>query len=192
MTLRSAGQLDLLAHELRNQVNVLSLGAGLVDDPELGADLRSSVAVVRRVVERLVVLARIDLDLRPEDARLTLAQLIDLATARARREGLDVSAIVVDGDAAATVLDGVPGVWAERLVTDLLHAHAGTATTRVELPGDGVLHLSQQEPSCGADDVELRSLVATCTEMAAALGARVEFASVGGARSARLVLSAGS
>ncbi|MEO6866838.1 MAG: hypothetical protein ABI200_02335 [Gaiellales bacterium] len=130
----TARELDAQAHALRNQLNTVTMAAGLVSDEELGRELRLVAGDLVRSIDRLVVGARIELGRAPAIVELPIDELFGLAERRARRErGGEPTGVVVAG-AAVTTSVRVPGIWAERLLTDLLHALAAAgASLQLEL-----------------------------------------------------------
>ncbi|MCB0880207.1 MAG: hypothetical protein KDC46_14635 [Thermoleophilia bacterium] len=110
--------LDVAAHDLRNQIATLHMAAMTVDDSEVAAAMRDAVARLRVDLERMVVAARIELDKRPDTVEIAGAELLRLGTARAGREGAQVT------DGAVSVVPVAvagPGTWLERLVADVIH-----------------------------------------------------------------------
>lgn len=105
-------------HAMRNQLATMRGAADLLDDPAARTDAIAAVHVMVRQQERLVVSARIELDDTPDRASHDLAELLDLALRRARREGAPPAEAA---SASGTTVVG-PGVWLERLLVDLLHA----------------------------------------------------------------------
>ena len=178
MTSTAVQQLDELAHELRNRIGVLVLGVGLVGDEQLAGDMRDATWALRRMLDRLVMLARLELQRSPEPLRCSLAQLLELGAARARREGGGTSAIELPVEARAVEVS-LPGTWAERLLADLHHALEGPAALLelgvVEVDDEGVaLVLVQGAPSLAAGHVELATLAGSCRAVARAIGGGIE------------------
>ncbi len=144
-TTHAAAQLDAGAHAMRNDVSTLRLAAGLVDDPDVAESIGAAVADLQVRLERAVVAARIDLERAPAAATLAADELLRLATARARREGLDASAAPTVRIVPEQVT--APGPWIERLACDLLHdadpdwidVLADACGARVERDGDAVV-----------------------------------------------------
>lgn len=124
----TARALSAQAHGLRNQLNVLAMAAGMLDDPELATELRGAAGALARSVERLVASARVELGEQPADTDVSVRDLVALAERRLHREGRPHVRVAVTGSCADTVLR-VPGTWAERLVADLLHLMEGSSIT---------------------------------------------------------------
>lgn len=103
---------------MRNDLATLRTAAKLVDDAEIAEAIESATLDLQRRIERMVVAARIELNRRPDQVTIAAAELLRLGTARARREGTAAPTVDLQLDEDPVL---VPGVWAERLVTDVLH-----------------------------------------------------------------------
>lgn len=106
------------AHTLRNDIATIRTACQLIEDDEVTSAIRGALSDLHVRLEHAVVAARIELDERPKEISIGAEDLTRFGTERARREGMQSPAarIVVEGDNLR-----VPGVWAERLVADLLH-----------------------------------------------------------------------
>jgi hypothetical protein len=159
--------LSASAHGLRNHVATIRSVVQLVDDAEVAEALTDAANAVQVAIERAVVLARVELGERPDDVELTVAQLLDLAARRARREG--ASEVHGGSGPAEHATVSVPGPWAERLVADLLH-HDGAGLTGLSFVGERTVSI--QVPLL--DPVE-SPLDAALVRLASACGGRLEF-----------------
>lgn len=171
------------AHDLRNRIGVVSAGTSLLDDHEFARDMREASATLARVVERLVTVARIERGEPQDDATMTIAELVQHAVRRARREGSTVESCQLTGMADAQVT--LCGVWAERLLADIVHTLASPGDQRCALElevcedneGFLVINGSGGTPD---DSTEAQSRSAISTRVASALGGALTLESTDG------------
>ena len=114
----AASQLDAGAHAMRNDIATLRAASRIVDDSEIADAIESAAVDLQRRIEQMVTAARIELGRRPDLVTIDAAELLRLGTARARREGRPEPTVVLHVNAGPV---DVPGIWAERLVADVLH-----------------------------------------------------------------------
>jgi hypothetical protein len=145
-TVTAAAQLDAGAHAMRNDIATLRTAAKLVDDSEIADAIQDATLDLQRRLERMIVAARIELGRGPAPVSIDAVELLRLGAARARREGLvdPVVQLQLDEDSVLA-----PGVWAERLVADILHGadpawimHLATACGATLRESDGSTCLS--------------------------------------------------
>ena len=118
----TAALLSAHAHDLRNQLATLRSVGQLLDDEEIRTALVEATSSLQTFVERGVVSARVERGELPQLEPIGLIRLVQLAAARARREGL--AGVVSVPDERGDDLIAVRGPWAERLLADLLHLAA--------------------------------------------------------------------
>lgn len=187
MTLPSgtASALDALAHDVRNELNVVGGGLQLLDldDAEIVREVVASAGSLARVLERLIVSARVEIGRVPRTARTSATDALRLATRRAVRERCAAATRVAE---TVDVELELPVAWLERLLADLLHLGAAAGcqslTARGELHGDAV-HLCVEGAGCSDDagdpttaGASTQFTQALVERLASALGGRVHVA----------------
>jgi len=113
--------LDAVAHDLRNDVNVVVGGVHLLLDPDevpFAREVHGAIGGVAAMVDRLVLAAQIEAEGEPERVAYSVADLLGLASRRAVREG---ALVQMEATGAADLKARVVPMWAERLLTDVIH-----------------------------------------------------------------------
>jgi hypothetical protein len=107
------------AHDLRNQVATLRSIQLVVDDPDVLEALAETLPRLQLTLERAVTSAQVEAGRERRSEAIVVGALLDFAARRAAREGLQLADSRDEDDLHATTT--VVGVWAERLLADLLH-----------------------------------------------------------------------